>query len=133
MKPIITDNTIMIDKHCQNIIMCCKRGNNHLESLRQCVADITGLELKHVGYHAIYHWIAETYKQLSMNYLFKNVLDRVFSYSGIDLMLYKDLNHEEKILNIMCSELCLLQINEKDKQGNLVALIDMREVTACMN
>jgi hypothetical protein len=128
-KPTITNNTIMIDKHCQKIIMCCKRGNNHFESLRLCVADITGLELKHVDYHTMYHWIAETYNQLGKNYLYKTVLDRVFSYSGIDLMLYKNLNHEEKILNIMCSELCLLQINEKDDRGNLVALIDMREVT----
>jgi hypothetical protein len=123
--PIITKNTIMIDKHSQDIIIACKKGGNHIDNLRQCVANITGLLLEHVDYGAMYHWIKETYRQLGKVNLLITVLDNVFSPSGMYTAIYKDMNFHERFLSMMCSELCVLQINETDKQGRFVALIDL--------
>lgn len=128
LNPIITDKTIMIDKCSQQVIEACKKGGNHFDDLRICVADITGLLSEHVGYSAMYHWLKETYKQIGKINLLVTVLDNVFSPSGMYDVLYKDLNYHEKILSIMCSELCNLQINDHNEQGQLVALIDMSKV-----
>jgi hypothetical protein len=124
--PMITEKTIMIDKHSQDIIMCCKRsGNDYLTSLRACVADITGLLLEHVDYGAMYHWIKETYRQIGKINLLITVLDNAFSPCALYSIVYKDLNFHERFLSMMCSELATLQVNDDDEQGRFVALIDL--------
>jgi hypothetical protein len=122
--PAITDKTIMIDECCQKVIAACKKAGNYLDALKECVVEITGSELKYIGYHAMYHWIAETYKQIGKTNLFKVVLDRIFEPEVWDQYT----NCEERILIAMCAELCTLQINDHDEQGQLVALIDMSKV-----
>jgi hypothetical protein len=129
MNPIITKDTIIIDEAYQKIIAACKRNVPHLEALKEAVAEITGLLIEHVDYGAMYHWLRETFRALGKVNLLITLLDNTFSPSGMYSILYKDLNFDERFLSMMCSELCNLQINDHNENGELIALIDMSKAS----
>jgi hypothetical protein len=123
LDPIITKTTIMIDESCQKIIQACKDGG--IEKLKKAISEIAWIDIKRVDIRIMYYWLCKTVEQLNKGYLYKNALDEIISPS----VWYQNYDPRERIVQKMCSELMLLEVNETDdKRGLLFALVDMSKV-----